>query len=75
MATSIPKTRSNGSYPFQNDVEMQLSYQGKQSEHSILQKSPAEEVILWPSAEDRVNLTNHLYFGDNLPFLAAMYHN
>ncbi len=75
MATSIPKTQSNDSYPFQNDVEMQLSYQGKQSESSILQRSPAEEVTLWPSAEDRVNLTNHLYFGDNLPFLAAMYHN
>lgn len=78
MATGIPRTkwqslphslRSNGADPANTDVR--LSYEGKKPERDILLTPPADCRELWPR-HDGEPAPNRLYFGDNLPILAAL---
>ncbi len=74
MATGIPKTQwqspthANGVNSGSTDVR--LDDEGKKAEREILQIPVAECRQLWP--EHPSHKTNRLYFGDNLPILAAL---
>lgn len=79
MATGNSKTRWNGKANHSNEAAnsatggMQLVYQGKLDEQSILDTSPAECVTLWSGKQkSRSNFSNRLYYGDNLPVLAHL---
>jgi adenine-specific DNA-methyltransferase len=78
MATGIPKTKwrsarpvppGNGTNPANTDVH--LSYEGKKSEREILRTPPADCRPLWPAHSVEPS-PNRLYYGDNLPILAAL---
>ena len=74
MATGIPKTRWQ-SAPHSNGVsgsstDVRLDYEGKKSTQEILLTPGAECRQLWP--EQPSHEANRLYFGDNLPVLAAL---
>jgi adenine-specific DNA-methyltransferase len=74
MATGIPKTQwqspthANGINGGSTDVR--LDYEGKKSEREILLTPAANCRQLWP--EHSGHEANRLYFGDNLPVLAAL---
>jgi adenine-specific DNA-methyltransferase len=77
MATGIPKTQWQGAthVPSANGVhtintDVRLDYEGKKSEHEILLTPGADCRQLWP--EHPIQESNRLYFGDNLPILAAL---
>ncbi|MGD0022956.1 MAG: site-specific DNA-methyltransferase [Smithellaceae bacterium] len=78
MATGIPRTKwqstshrvhTNGLTSGNTDVH--LSYEGKKSEQEILVIPPAKCRQLWPEHNDH-STSNRLYYGDNLPILAAL---
>jgi adenine-specific DNA-methyltransferase len=78
MATGIPRTKwqnaacrihTNGLASGNTDVH--LSYEGKKSEPEILGTSPAKCRQLWPEQNGQI-ADNRLYYGDNLPILAAL---
>ena len=74
MATGLPKTQwqsrtaVNGVNGGSTDVR--LGYEGKKSEQQILLTAGADCRRLWP--EHNGHEANRLYFGDNLPVLAAL---
>jgi adenine-specific DNA-methyltransferase len=75
MATGNSKTKWNGhnlsgeTTPAEiGALYMSLEYEGKLSEETILATPPATTKALWSGAE---NSLNRLYYGDNLPVLAA----
>jgi len=78
MATGIPKTRwqspphatSNGNGG-NGKTDVHLSYEGKKPAREILLTPPAECRQLWPHDYSPA-APNRLYFGDNLPILAAL---
>jgi adenine-specific DNA-methyltransferase len=80
MATGIPKTKWTGNglasprgEGLSRGLDMVLTYEGKRTEEEILSTVPAEVSIVWPTAQARQNATkNRLYYGDNLPILAAL---
>lgn len=73
MATGVPKAKWNGrKKPEIEDtivhpVEVCLSYQDKHPEPDILATEPAITKTLWQGKGE-----NRLYYGDNLPILAAL---
>ncbi len=73
MATGIPKTQWNGNSPGWNDttlefkLDVQLAYEGKQSEDEILKLPPASYLQFDQVGEP----INGLYCGDNLPILSS----
>ena len=78
MATGIPRTKwqstahrvhTNGLTSGNTDVH--LSYEGKKSEQEILGTPPAKCRQLWPEHNGQA-IPNRLYYGDNLPILAAL---
>jgi adenine-specific DNA-methyltransferase len=78
MATGIPKTRwqtelashqKNGDDAGNTDVH--LSYEGKRAKQEILATPPAVCRQLWPGDTGQAAI-NRLYYGDNLPVLAAL---
>jgi len=80
MATGVSKTRWNkvkGASPLEsadsNRIPMRLVYDGRRGEESILGTLPADLAITWPEYAVRLeDLHNRLYYGDNLPILAAL---
>jgi adenine-specific DNA-methyltransferase len=74
MATGIPKTQwqspTHASGVNSRSTDVRLDYDGKKSEREILQTPGAGWRQLWP--EHSSHETNRLYFGDNLPVLAAL---
>jgi adenine-specific DNA-methyltransferase len=77
MATGVPKARwqSANHAPTANGVntnntDVRLDYEGKKSERQILLTPGADCRPLWP--EHPIQESNRLYFGDNLPILAAL---
>jgi adenine-specific DNA-methyltransferase len=77
MATGIPKARwqsathaptANGINL--NNTDVRLDYEGKKSEREILLTPGADCRQLWPEQHNQES--NRLYFGDNLPILAAL---
>ncbi|NWJ97428.1 MAG: site-specific DNA-methyltransferase [Chloroflexi bacterium] len=81
MATGNSKTKWNGkiagnSTGNANPVRMQLTYEGKLSEEVILATAPAVFTELWSNKPlEKSGFQNRLYFGDNLPILAALLHD
>lgn len=79
MATGIPKTKRNNNGSIQevkgscynNTLDVYLAYEGKRSEREILSTPPASIQTLW-SPTHFYNTPNRLYFGENLPILAAL---
>ncbi|MBM4460307.1 MAG: hypothetical protein FJ011_21515 [Chloroflexi bacterium] len=76
MATGIPASKLKGMghstvQSVQTDSEVRLCYEGKRSEQEILATPPAEITRLWQGEAATQNL-NRLYYGDNLPILAAL---
>ena len=81
MATGIPRTKWQGGAQapaaLGNDAgntDVHLAYDGKKSEHEILDSEPAACRQLWPEHRDEA-AANRLYFGDNLSLLAALTHD
>jgi adenine-specific DNA-methyltransferase len=81
MATGDPKTKWNGetiarndeSISFQPNIGVQLSYEGKLSERDVLNTPTAHLTNLWNNLESgNKENKNRLYYGDNLPILAAL---
>jgi adenine-specific DNA-methyltransferase len=81
MATGIPRTRwhaapdatpGNGKDVVNTDVH--LGYEGKKDREEILRTLPAVCHQMWPECQDQT-ARNQLYYGDNLPVLAALAHN
>lgn len=74
MATGIPKTQwqspTHVSGVHSGSTDVRLDYEGKKAEREILQTPGAECRQLWP--EHSGHESNRLYFGDNLPILAAL---
>lgn len=54
-----------------NAFDITLTYPGKQPEEKILGTKPAEVELLWEGVNP-TNPGNRLYYGDNLPILAAL---
>ena len=78
MASGLPKTKWNGNgnseshlHGNENKVELDvtLSYEGKQDEGTILATEPAKTKMLW---QGQGNYLNRLYYGDNLAILASL---
>lgn len=78
MATGIPRTKWSGSVPRavpgNGRTSVHVNYDGKKTEKEILATAPADCRILWPEYNGATKL-NRLYFGDNLPILAALAHD
>lgn len=71
MATGISKTKWNGDeldIPVNEGGGVSLVYPGKQSEREILRTNPGEFEVVY----DGGNHKKALYYGDNLPILAAL---
>lgn len=69
MATGIPKTQWNGKIAEKDtpSLGIHLCYEGKMAYDDVLQIPAAQFQHLWGE-----NLSNQLYFGDNLPVLAYL---
>ena len=72
MATGIPRTKWQGGAQapaaLGNDAgntDVHLAYDGKKSEHEILDSEPAACRQLWPEHRDEA-AANRLYFGTSL---------
>lgn len=83
MATGIPKHKWQEN-PINNitetskniNLDISLSYHGKQSEIDILKTQPTECRLLWPNnAKANIKNINSLYYGDNLPILSSLVNN
>ncbi len=74
MATGVSKKKWNGEEPEHKAIDdntLTLTYQGKQPEAQVLLTEPGEYAWLYKDQDS----TNRLYFGDNLPVLAALFRN
>lgn len=74
MATGNPRTKwTTDSVPLLNgehaQSEVSLSYTGKAAVEEILLTPPANPTVIWTQ---NVASPNRLYYGDNLPLLAAL---
>ena len=80
MATGIPKTKwrnrkteSARDVTKESDQDFCLSYTGKKSEHEILRAESEKVILAWKGRSRAGKGTqNRLYYGDNLPLLAAL---
>jgi len=77
MATGISKTKWNGKVhkapmPSNSLPDVSLSYEGKSAENEILATKAASLKVLW---QNKNAPPNRLYYGDNLPVLAALLNN
>jgi len=77
MATGSPKTKwLTQSDPLLNRVQLptgvSLSYEGKTPEQEVLATSAGSAFLIWTA---HPNAPNQLYYGDNLPLLAALLHD
>ncbi|MEY3867176.1 MAG: hypothetical protein RLZZ338_1067 [Cyanobacteriota bacterium] len=79
MATGIPKTQWNGNSLSKishnylpTNLDVSLSYEGKQQESDILALLPAQCLLLWNDSILKNEIDNRLYYGDNLPILASL---
>lgn len=75
MATGIPPQRNNGNgtsgkIPNGNGLGLTLHYEGKRDRKEILETAPAPLEQIWATGNAAPD--NRLYFGDNLPILAAL---
>lgn len=80
MATGASKAKWNGNGNEASNLEpilptgsqeTVLCYEGKRSENEIRSIPPAQLEILWQD-EHNAGVGNRLYYGDNLPILAAL---
>jgi adenine-specific DNA-methyltransferase len=78
MATGIPRTKWQGAERrvhtnglTSGNTDVHLSYEGKKSKREILGAPPAKCRQLWPEHDSQAT-PNRLYYGDNLPVLAAL---
>lgn len=78
MATGLPKTKwqsaphaAVGNGTVMGNTDVRLDYEGKKSEREILLTPVAECRQLWPECRSQSE-PNRLYYGDNLPILAAL---
>jgi adenine-specific DNA-methyltransferase len=78
MATGIPRTKWQSALPpvggngdDAGNTDVHLTYEGKRPTRDILLTPPAHSRQLWPE-HCREPARNRLYFGDNLPILAAL---
>lgn len=74
MATGNPRTKwTTDSAPIPNGehapTEVSLSYTGKTAVEEILSTPPATPTVIWTHS---LEAPNRLYYGDNLPLLAAL---
>lgn len=73
MATGVPKTRWGDQRPTGEPAPavlgLSLTYPGKVPEGEVLAQEPAPLSLIWSGSEDA---RNALYYGDNLPVLAAL---
>jgi adenine-specific DNA-methyltransferase len=71
MATSVPRTNTKwATLPIgalTQNQEITLNYPGKKTEADILATASVVPDLLWAGGEK-----NHLYYGNNLPFLAHL---
>lgn len=77
MATGIPKTRDNGHKPKRRQADrgslsLRLSYEGKRDEAAILATPAASLFAVRRHPSGSGEDCNRLYWGDNLPVLAAL---
>jgi len=74
MAAGLSKTQwgddanSNHAAVVDTSLDVTLAYEGKLDEKTILSISPANTRLLWQGESSM----NRLYYGDNLPILAAL---
>jgi adenine-specific DNA-methyltransferase len=74
MPPGISKTKWTGNGSAQShivpptSVDFALTYEGKQSEASILRQPQADLRVLWQGG----HANNQVYYGDNLPILASL---
>ncbi|MBI5566491.1 MAG: site-specific DNA-methyltransferase [Chloroflexi bacterium] len=74
MASGLSKTKWNGNELFRDEasngsaLDVTLTYEGKKPEETILQTEPARLQFMWEGDSP----DNRLYYGDNLPILAAL---
>jgi adenine-specific DNA-methyltransferase len=78
MATGIPRTKWQGTHSATGgaaveagNTDVHLSYEGKKPRCEVLNTPPADCSQLWPDHQAGPAL-NRLYYGDNLPILAAL---
>ena len=71
MATGVSKTKWQTPIEAADaqNIGLCLSYENKASEREILATPPASVATIWSGEQEN---TNSLYFGDNLPLLAAL---
>jgi len=81
MATGIPRTKWLSTPPAARrnseeagNTDVHLNYEGKQPERNILLTPPADCHQLWMEHNGKPT-RNRLYYGDNLPILAALRHD
>ena len=78
MATSVPRGqwKDAASLPGRSgsgvDARIELTYAGKASVSAVLETPPAETIELWKGPLCPERMPNRLYYGDNLPLLAAL---
>ena len=78
MATGIPKQgmrSTSPNRPLQSGaLGLTLQYEGKRPRQEIMRTPPAELRQVWPVTDQVLDghAPNSLYFGDNLPALAAL---
>lgn len=73
MATGVPKTKWRSNLASAPDMQpdtlgLRLEYEGRATEAAVLATEPAQLSLLWSATDDGQNA---LYYGDNLPILAA----
>lgn len=74
MSTGIPRSRWSKALPVPDQslvdgMSMELTYAGKMPYDDVLATPPSQTSIVWQGAE---SAENRLYYGDNLPVLAAL---
>jgi len=81
LATGVPKTQRDRQIPphdaLSTPLDLSLTYEGKRPATEILLTRPATIQTLWekPGAPGTATLANQLFYGDNLPILAALLQN
>ncbi len=82
MATGVARTLRNKDLPaisqpsMPANADITLSYAGKRDERDILRTPLAITRNIWSGNVDaNGKIPNYLYYGDNLPILAALLHN
>ncbi|OQY27047.1 MAG: restriction endonuclease subunit M, partial [Anaerolineaceae bacterium 4572_5.2] len=71
MATGVSKTKWRGNKlkdVSERSISVSLAYEGKSSEEEILAAEPGQVVSLFQEGDNG----KRLYYGDNLPILAAL---